>query len=221
MSAAILKAHAISKYYQDFQVLKDVSLHINEGDLVSLVGMSGAGKSTLLRILGSIDSPDTGHVEIAGEKLSALNQKDLAKFRNKHIGFVFQFHNLLNEFTALENILIPYRMYHKLDDAIMQYAKELLETLGVYHKANSLPSQLSGGEQQRIAVARALINKPSIVFADEPSGNLDTKNANELHELFFKLRAQFNQTFLIVTHNNQLADMADTKLVMADGHLIT
>jgi lipoprotein-releasing system ATP-binding protein len=221
MSEIILSATQISKYYQNFQVLNQVNLEIKKAEIVSLVGRSGAGKSTLLRILGTIDTPDSGTVNIANQNISSLSENNLAKFRNTTIGFVFQFHNLLSEFTVLENVLIPSLMYPKLHGNAQERAKELLNTLGIYHKANNMPSELSGGEQQRVAVARALINSPSIVFADEPSGNLDIKNANELNELFFRLREQYQQTFLIVTHNSSLAEMADRKLEMQDGLLIT
>jgi lipoprotein-releasing system ATP-binding protein len=221
MSEIILSAKQISKYYQNFQVLNQVNLEIKKAEIVSLVGRSGAGKSTLLRILGTIDTPDSGTVNIANQNISSLSENNLAKFRNTTIGFVFQFHNLLSEFTVLENVLIPSLMYPKLHGNAQERAKELLNTLGIYHKANNMPSELSGGEQQRVAVARALINSPSIVFADEPSGNLDIKNANELNELFFRLREQYQQTFLIVTHNSSLAEMADRKLEIQDGLLIT
>ena len=211
----MLKATNIKKAFKNLQVLKGVDLTIGEGEVVSIVGASGAGKSTLLHILGTLDNADEGSVEIAGTGVSKLNAKQLAAFRNDKVGFIFQFHNLLPEFTALENVCIP--AYIKGDKQAEVKAKELLESLDLGGRLDHKPSELSGGEQQRVSVARALINNPSIVFADEPSGNLDSKNANELHELFFKLRDEKGQTFVIVTHNKELANMADRKLEIKDG----
>jgi lipoprotein-releasing system ATP-binding protein len=216
----MLIAQNIKKQYQDLQVLKGIDLSIKQGEIVSIVGASGAGKSTLLQILGTLDKPDSGSVLIDNEDITKLSEKNLASFRNTKIGFIFQFHNLLGEFTALENVCMPAFIAGKDEKEAKQKATELLEMLGLADKANNLPSQLSGGEQQRTAVARALINEPSIIFADEPSGNLDSKNAQELHQLFFTLREKLNQTFVIVTHNEELANMADYKLVMQDGMLV-
>ena len=209
----------IHKNYGSLPVLKGIDLHIQKGEIVSIVGASGAGKSTLLHIAGTLDRPDTGQVFIANQEVTNLKNNDLAKFRNEKLGFIFQFHNLLGEFTALENVCMPAFIGGK-DKEVKEKAQELLVLLGLQDRINNLPSQMSGGEQQRTAVARALINSPSIVFADEPSGNLDSKNAQELHQLFFDLRDKFNQTFVIVTHNEELANMADRKLVMQDGLII-
>lgn len=216
----MLVAQNIKKQYQDLQVLKGIDLSIKQGEIVSIVGASGAGKSTLLQILGTLDKPDSGSVLIDNEDVTKLSEKNLASFRNTKIGFIFQFHNLLGEFTALENVCMPAFIAGKDEKEAKQKAMVLLEMLGLADKANNLPSQLSGGEQQRTAVARALVNEPSIIFADEPSGNLDSKNAQELHQLFFTLREKLNQTFVIVTHNEELANMADYKLVMQDGMLL-
>lgn len=215
----IISGKNITKHYGDLQILKGVSLDIAEREIVSIVGSSGAGKTTLLTILGTLDRPSSGEVIIKGESVSALNDKKLAAFRNRHIGFVFQFHHLLPEFTALENVCIPAFIAKTGKRESETRAMELLDLLGLKNRAGHKPSELSGGEQQRVAVARALINNPSVVFADEPSGNLDTKNAAELHQLFFKLRDQFNQTFVIVTHNTELANMADRTVIMKDGQL--
>jgi lipoprotein-releasing system ATP-binding protein len=201
-------------------VLKGVNLSIEENELLSIVGTSGAGKSTLLHILGALDQPDLGELVIGGKKVDALKSKDLAHFRNQEIGFVFQFHNLLPEFSALENICMPGYLSQVDRTKVEHRAMELMSILRVDERASHKPSELSGGEQQRVAVARALINNPSIVFADEPSGNLDSKNAKALHELFFELRNKFNQTFVIVTHNEELANMADRKVEMKDGAVI-
>ena len=206
----------IHKNYGSLPVLKGIDLHIQKGEIVSIVGASGAGKSTLLHIAGTLDRPDTGQVFIANQEVTNLKNNDLAKFRNERLGFIFQFHNLLGEFTALENVCMPAFIGGK-ESGVREKAEELLVLLGLQDRIHNLPSQMSGGEQQRTAVARALINSPSIVFADEPSGNLDSKNAQELHQLFFDLRNKFNQTFVIVTHNEELANMADRKLVMQDG----
>lgn len=209
----------IHKNYGSLPVLKGIDLHIQKGEIVSIVGASGAGKSTLLHIAGTLDRPDKGQVFIANQEVTYLKNRDLAKFRNEKLGFIFQFHNLLGEFTAMENVCMPAFIGGK-DKGVRDRAEELLVILGLQNRIHNLPSQMSGGEQQRTAVARALINSPSIVFADEPSGNLDSKNAQELHQLFFDLRDKFTQTFVIVTHNEELANMADRKLVMQDGLLM-
>jgi lipoprotein-releasing system ATP-binding protein len=216
----MIEAQGITKNYGDIQVLKGVDLTIVKGEIVSIVGASGAGKSTLLHILGTLDRPDTGHFHINGQAMDQLNARQLASFRNKHIGFIFQFHNLLPEFTALENVCIPAYIAGTDANEAQLRATELLDFLGLSHRAQHKPSQLSGGEQQRVAVARSLMNKPDVIFADEPSGNLDSANSKELHKLFFTLREQFNQTFIIVTHNEELANMSDRKLAMRDGKII-
>lgn len=213
----MIKAENIYKRYGSLEVLKGVSAHIKKGEIVSIVGASGAGKTTLLQIIGTLDRPDKGNVEINGIEISSMKQKKLANFRNKNIGFVFQFHHLLPEFTALENICIPAFISRKDKKETERKAMELLGFLGLKDRSDHKPSELSGGEQQRVAVARALINQPAVILADEPSGNLDSSSAEELHKLFFKLREEFNQTFVIVTHNEELADMADRKLEMKDG----
>jgi lipoprotein-releasing system ATP-binding protein len=210
----------IHKSYGDLNVLKGVNLTIEQGKVISIVGASGAGKSTLLQIIGTLDLPDQGSIKINDVIANNLNDKQLSLFRNENIGFVFQFHHLLPEFTALENICIP-AFIHKTPKAEAEKkANELLTILGLSDRANHKPSELSGGEQQRVAVCRALINNPSVILADEPSGNLDSASAKDLHELFFKLREEFNQTFIIVTHNEELANMADKKLVMKDGNIV-
>jgi len=214
---AMIIGKQIGKSYGDLKVLKGVDVHITKGEVVSIVGASGAGKSTLLHILGTLDRMDNGLLTINEVAISSLNDKQLAQFRNQNIGFVFQFHHLLPEFTAVENVCIPAFIAKSSESAARTRAKELLSMLGLAHRFSHKPSQLSGGEQQRIAVARALINNPAIVLADEPSGNLDSNSAQQLHELFFQLRDELNQTIVIVTHNNQLAEMADRKLVMTDG----
>jgi len=214
---AMIIGKQIGKSYGDLKVLKGVDVHITKGEVVSIVGASGAGKSTLLHILGTLDRMDNGLLTINEVAISSLNDKQLAQFRNQNIGFVFQFHHLLPEFTAVENVCIPAFIAKSSESAARTRAKELLSMLGLEHRFSHKPSQLSGGEQQRIAVARALINNPAIVLADEPSGNLDSNSAQQLHELFFQLRDELNQTIVIVTHNNQLAEMADRKLVMTDG----
>ncbi|HRG38860.1 MAG TPA: ABC transporter ATP-binding protein [Bacteroidia bacterium] len=213
----MIKAESIFKSYSKLAVLKGVSLTINKGELISIVGASGAGKTTLLHILGTLDRLDKGGLEINGIEISKLSEKKLAAFRNKNIGFVFQFHHLLPEFTALENVCIPGFIAGTSKSKVEARAKELLSFLGLTDRIEHKPSELSGGEQQRVAVARALINNPSVILADEPSGNLDSATAKELHQLFFKLRKEFNQTFVIVTHNEELANMADRKLIMKDG----
>ena len=217
----MIKAQNIQKSYGDLQVLKGVDVQINKGEVISIVGASGAGKSTLLQIIGTLDKPDTGEVLINEVNTSALKDKELSLFRNKNIGFVFQFHHLLPEFTALENVCIPAFIHKTNKAAAEKRAMELLASLGVAERANHKPSELSGGEQQRVAVCRALINSPAVILADEPSGNLDSDSAKELHNLFFKLRDEFNQTFVIVTHNEELANMADRKLTMKDGVIIS
>lgn len=216
----VLVAKNIFKSYQGLAVLKGVDLEIARGEVVSIVGASGAGKSTLLHIIGTLDLPDKGTVVYDGTVVSSLKEKALSAFRNKNIGFVFQFHHLLPEFTALENICIPAYINGTSKKAAEAKAFLLLEKLGLKERAEHKPAQMSGGEQQRVAVARALINNPAVVFADEPSGNLDSKTANDLHELFFELRKEMGQTFVIVTHNEDLAGKADRKLVMKDGFLV-
>jgi lipoprotein-releasing system ATP-binding protein len=217
----ILVAQSIYKSFGHLQVLKDISLEINKGEVVTLVGASGAGKSTLLHILGTLDKPDQGSVQINQQFIHALTEKELAVFRNTQIGFIFQFHNLLNEFTALENITLPARIGGFYNNTVEKKALEILDFLKLSHRASHFPSQMSGGEQQRVAVARALINQPKIIFADEPSGNLDTQNAHDLHALFFDLKKTFHQTFVIVTHNESLANLSDRKVVMKDGLIVS
>lgn len=209
----------IKKQYGSLEVLKGVDLHIKKSEVVSIVGSSGAGKTTLLTILGTLDRPSSGEIEFNGVNITSLNEKKLAAFRNQHIGFVFQFHHLLPEFTALENICIPAFINKTSKKEAELKATELLDLLGLKHRANHKPSELSGGEQQRVAVARALINNPKVIFADEPSGNLDSENAQNLHQLFFKLRDELKQTIVVVTHNETLANMADRKLIMKDGQI--
>lgn len=210
----------ISKKYGSLEVLKDVSLEIKKGEIVSIVGSSGAGKSTLLQIMGTLTKADTGILEINSKKINSLNSNQLAKFRNNEIGFVFQAHHLLPEFTALENVCLPSWIKGTSKKEALKKGAELLTIFGLSERLNHKPMELSGGEQQRVAVARALINNPSVVFADEPSGNLDTNAAKSLHDLFFKLRNEFEQTFVIVTHNRELAKMSDRMLEMKDGVLI-
>lgn len=217
ISTMILEASNIHKKYGTLEVLRGVSLQVKKGEIVSLVGPSGAGKSTLLHIIGTLDKPDAGNVKIEDKEVFKQNEKALSAFRNKSIGFIFQFHHLLPEFTAVENICIPAFIGGKGKNESEARAKELLSLLNLSHRANHKPSELSGGEQQRVAVARALINNPALIMADEPSGNLDTNNARDLHKLFFELRDKLNQTFIIVTHNEELADMADRKVQMKDG----
>ena len=216
-------AKNIHKYYDDTEVLKGVNLTIDKGEVVAIVGPSGAGKTTLLQILGTLDTPTKKEdflLKINGITIQNLNDKQIAAFRNEHIGYIFQFHQLLPEFTALENICIPAFIGNKDRKQTEQKAKELLRFLGLENRMKHKPNELSGGEQQRVAVARALINDPSIILADEPSGNLDSQTAESLHKLFFELRDTFNQTFIIVTHNQELADMADRKLTMRDGIIV-
>lgn len=216
----MLTATNIHKQYGQLAVLKGVDISVTRGEIVSIVGSSGAGKSTLLHILGTLDQADTGKIVMNGQHIETLSGKKLAAFRNKHIGFVFQFHHLLPEFTALENVCIPGWVAGTKKKEVVTKATELLKTLGLGERLENKPQQLSGGEQQRVAVARALINSPAIVMADEPTGNLDSSNARELHQLFIDLRDQFNQTFLIVTHNEELAKMSDRILHMKDGRII-
>ncbi|UMB61566.1 ABC transporter ATP-binding protein [Lutibacter sp. A80] len=220
----MIQANNIHKFYGDLEVLKGVNLTIKKGEVVAIVGPSGAGKTTLLQILGTLDktsvnSTDT-ELKINNIDLLKLKDKSLSNFRNKHIGFIFQFHQLLPEFTALENVCIPAFIANKSKSEAENKAKELLQFLGLSDRIHHKPSELSGGEQQRVAVARALVNDPDVIFADEPSGNLDSTSAKNLHELFFELRKKFNQTFVIVTHNQELAEMADRKLEMKDGRII-
>ena len=216
----MVTASQIHKSYGNLEVLKGVSLEVQKGEIVTIVGKSGAGKSTLLHILGTLDKPDRGEVVIAGQHVHKMNARALAQFRNKHIAFVFQFHHLLPEFTAIENVAMPAYIGKVADNKARARAAELLEYLGLGDRLTHKPTQLSGGEQSRVAVARALMNQPDVIFADEPSGNLDTSTSKELHELFFRLRDDFQQTFVIVTHNNDLAAMSDRSIVMADGLVI-
>lgn len=219
----MIKAQNIHKYYDNLHVLKGVNLHIKKSEIVSIVGASGAGKTTLLQILGTLDAFDKSQSKLVinGVDIGSLSGKKLAKFRNENLGFIFQFHQLLPEFTAIENVCIPAFIKNTPKAEAIKRAKELLSFLGLSHREDHKPNELSGGEQQRVAVARALINNPAIILADEPSGNLDTESAENLHNLFFKLRDEFGQTFVIVTHNEELANMADRKLVMQDGVILT
>lgn len=216
----MLISRGITKSYGSLKVLKGIDMEVNKGEIVSIVGASGAGKSTLLHILGTLDRPDQGDLTLEGNDLLNLSQNQIAKFRNRKVGFIFQFHNLLPEFTALENICMPGFIANRSREEVEDQAQQLLELLGLKSREDHKPSELSGGEQQRTAVARALINKPAIVFADEPSGNLDSKNARELHDLFFSLRADLGQTFVIVTHNEELAEKADRILEIRDGMIV-
>ena len=213
----MIKVEKIRKSYGKLSVLKGVDLHIGAGELVSIVGASGAGKSTLLHIIGSLDRPDFGNVLIDNVSLFDLKDKELSQFRNRNIGFVFQFHHLLPEFTAMENVLMPALIQGRARKDVVQEAIQIMQFLRIDERAEHKPSQLSGGEQQRVAVARALINSPRVILADEPSGNLDSENARQLHNLFFDLRDRFKQTFVIVTHNEEFAEMSDRKIVMKDG----
>ena len=216
----MLRAKSICKSYGQLQILKGVDLEVKKGEIVTIVGASGAGKSSLLNILGTLDKPDSGKVYLNNIEVSQLSNKDISAFRNHKIGFIFQFHHLLAEFNAIENVCIPALIAGKSRAEAEKRAAQLLEKLGLGERMLHKPNQLSGGEQQRVAVARALINKPALIFADEPSGNLDSTNANELHELFIKLRDEFDQTFVIVTHNEHLADLADRKILMKDGSIV-
>ncbi|MCU7616474.1 ABC transporter ATP-binding protein [Chryseobacterium sp. PBS4-4] len=221
----MIRASNIHKSYGNLEVLKGVDLHIKAGEVVSIVGESGAGKSTLLQILGTLDSPSNPknyqtEIELNGESFINMSDKQISRFRNQNIGFVFQFHQLLPEFTALENVLIPTKIAGANEKEAVEKAYDLFEDLKIAHRLHHKPNQLSGGEAQRVAVARALINSPKIIYADEPTGNLDSKNADDLHRLFFDLRDKYNQTFVIVTHNPNLAEITDRKLVMKDGLII-
>jgi lipoprotein-releasing system ATP-binding protein len=216
----IIEATHISKSFGSLQVLKGINVVIRKGEIVTIVGASGAGKTTFLQIMGTLLKSNEGTVRINGTNVSELREKELSRFRNKHIGFVFQFHHLLPEFTALENVCIPAFIGRTPRQEAVKRAREILEFLSLSHRLEHKPSELSGGEQQRVAVARALINNPDVVLADEPSGNLDSHNKKELHELFFTLRARFNQTFVIVTHDNELAGMSDRTITMHDGLLV-
>jgi lipoprotein-releasing system ATP-binding protein len=216
----MLKAKSIFKSYGQLQILKGVDLEVKRGEIVTIIGASGAGKSSLLNILGTLDRPDSGQLYIDDMELSSLNNKNLSDFRNRKIGFIFQFHHLLAEFTAVENVCIPAFIAGVSKSDAERKSKELLDLLGLADRLNHKPNQLSGGEQQRVAVARALINNPALIFADEPSGNLDSVNALELHELFIKLRKDFNQTFVIVTHNEDLANLSDRTVTMKDGLIV-
>ena len=210
----------ITKSFGNLQVLKDINLHINKGEVVSIVGPSGAGKTTLLQIIGTLDKPDSGTICLDGIDVNKLSTRKLSDFRNQHIGFVFQFHQLLPEFTALENVMIPAYIAGKSNSEAKQHALELLEFMGLSDRANHKPAELSGGEKQRVAVARALVNKPAVILADEPSGSLDSKNKAELHQLFFDLRDKFGQTFVIVTHDEGLAAITDRTIHMKDGEIL-
>lgn len=221
----MIRATNIHKFYGDLEVLKGVDIHIKKGEVVSIVGESGAGKSTLLQILGTLDSPSdpkkySTEIKLDSQSFINMNDRELSAFRNSNIGFVFQFHQLLPEFTALENVLLPTRISGKREKESTERAISLFEDLNIAHRLHHKPGEMSGGEAQRAAVARALINSPKIIFADEPTGNLDSKNADELHQLFFDLRDKYDQTFIIVTHNPNLADITDRKLVMKDGMII-
>jgi len=213
----MITAQNINKFYGTLQVLKDVSLQINKAEVVAIVGASGAGKTTLLHLIGTLDKPSDGKITIKNTDVASLSDKKLSAFRNKNIGFVFQFHHLLPEFTAIENVCLPALIAGISKKEATYKAAELLNLLGVSHRTEHKPTELSGGEQQRVAVARALINNPAVILADEPSGNLDTNNAHDLHKLFFTLREKLQQTFVIVTHNKDLADMSDRQLLMKDG----
>lgn len=219
----MITAKNIYKTYDKLQILKGINIEIKKGEIVAIVGASGAGKTTLLQILGTLDKADNNEdtiIEINNTNILKLSEKELAKFRNNSLGFIFQFHQLLPEFTALENVCLPAFLAGKNKKEAEEEAKKLLEYLGLKHRVHHFPSEMSGGEQQRVAVARALINKPKVIFADEPSGNLDTQSAENLHHLFFKLRNELGQTFVIVTHNEDLANMADRKVVISDGKLL-
>lgn len=213
----MIKASNIHKSYGDLHVLKGIDLNVEKGEIISIVGKSGAGKSTLLHILGTLDLPDKGELSLNNIQVSNLSQKELARFRNKNIGFIFQFHHLLNEFTAEENVAIPAFISGAAKQKSLNRAKELLDYLGLADRISHKPNELSGGEQQRVAVARALMNEPSVVFADEPTGNLDKATSNDLHNLLIRLRNELNQTFVIVTHNEELANLSDRTITMEDG----
>lgn len=216
----MIKAQNIRKSFGSLEVLKGISLEVAKGEVVAIVGASGAGKTTLLQILGTLSSADSGTLEIDGTQVTTLGDKALSQFRNEHIGFVFQFHHLLPEFSALENVCIPAFIAHRDRKEVEARARELLEMMGLSERLHHKPAQLSGGEQQRVAIARALINNPSVLLADEPSGNLDTRNRDEIHRLFFELRDKLGQTVIIVTHDEDLASMADRKITMSDGEIL-
>lgn len=216
----MIRVEHVYKSFGSLRVLDDINLEINQGEVISIVGASGAGKTTLLQVIGTLDAPDSGSVVYGDLDITGLADKELSKFRNEHVGFVFQFHNLLPEFTALENVILPALIKGVPKLEAISLAEELLDFLNLRQRATHKPSQLSGGEQQRVAVARALINRPAVILADEPSGNLDSVHARELHDLFFLLRKKYNQTFVIVTHNSELADKADRKIIMKDGKKI-
>ena len=216
----MLKATGITKAYGELSILKNLDLEVAQGEVISIVGSSGAGKTTLLQILGTLDKADSGSLLLAGQETSLMNDRKLAKFRNENLGFIFQFHQLLPEFSAIENVMLPSMIKGNTKAFARDEALKLLDILGLNDRGEHQPGELSGGEQQRVAVARALINQPKIIFADEPSGNLDSENSKALHELFFEIRDQFNPSFVIVTHNESLANMADRKLVMKDGSFV-
>ena len=216
----MIKASNIRKSFGSLEVLKGISLEVSKGEVVAIVGASGAGKTTLLQILGTLSAADSGTLAIDSKEVSGLSDKALSRFRNEHIGFVFQFHHLLPEFTALENVCIPAFIAHRKREEVEAKARELLDMMGLGERLEHKPAQLSGGEQQRVAIARALINNPSVLLADEPSGNLDTRNRDEIHRLFFELRDKLGQTIIIVTHDEGLASMADRKITMSDGEIL-
>lgn len=220
MIEKMIEIQGITKSFGELQVLKGIDLTINKGEVVSIVGPSGAGKTTLLQIMGTLDKADAGQVFINGVEVNRLKEKELSAFRNKQIGFVFQFHQLLPEFTALENVMIPALIGGTSSSEAMRRAKETLDMMGLAERASHKPAELSGGEKQRVAVARALINRPAVIFADEPSGSLDTKNKEELHQLFFDLRERLGQTFVIVTHDEGLAQLTDRTIHMVDGRIV-